>query len=51
MHVGFKVQVEWGINGFKWKWKHLMKKFDFKKPKFSHLFQVNVIFTNYFHHP
>jgi hypothetical protein len=21
MHVGYKVRVEWGIRGLKWKWK------------------------------
>jgi hypothetical protein len=40
MRVGFKVQVEWGIGGLKWKWKCLMKIFDSTKPKFSHLFQA-----------
>jgi len=27
MHVGYKVQVEWGIRGFKHKWEKLMKRF------------------------
>jgi hypothetical protein len=49
MHVGFKVQVEWGIGGLKQKWKCLMKRFDFTKPKKFHLFQANVIFINYLH--
>jgi len=40
MHVGFRVQVERGINGLKQKWKHLMKRFDATKPKLSHLFQA-----------
>ncbi len=40
MHVGFRVQVEWEIGGFKKKWKHLMKRFDSTKPKLSHLFQA-----------
>ncbi len=47
--VGFKVQVEWKIGGLKWKWRHLMKRFDFTKPIFSHLFQVGILLTNYLH--
>jgi hypothetical protein len=27
-----------------------MKRFDFTKPKFSHLFQVGVLLTNYLHY-
>jgi hypothetical protein len=38
MHVGFRVQVERGISGQKWR--HLMKRFDATKPKLSHLFQA-----------
>jgi hypothetical protein len=41
--------VEWKIGGLKRKWRHLMKRFDFTKPKFSHLFQVGILFANYFH--
>jgi hypothetical protein len=40
MHVGFKVQMERGINQLKQKWKHLMKRFDATKPKSSHLFRT-----------
>jgi hypothetical protein len=40
MHVGFRVQVEQGISGLKQKWKCLMKRFDARKPKLSHLFQA-----------
>jgi hypothetical protein len=50
MYVGFKVQVEWEIGGLKQKWRFLMKRFDFTKPKFSHFFQIGVLLTNYFHH-
>jgi hypothetical protein len=49
MLVRFKVQVEWGIGGFKRKWKHFKKIFDSTKPKFSHLFQANVFLINYLH--
>jgi hypothetical protein len=49
IHVGFKVLVEWGICGFKRKWKPLMKRFDSTKPKFSHLFQVDILIINYLH--
>jgi hypothetical protein len=27
-HVGFRVQVEWGIGGLKRKWRSFMKRFD-----------------------
>jgi hypothetical protein len=27
--------VEWGIDGFERNWKHLKKKIDYTKPKFS----------------
>jgi hypothetical protein len=40
MHVGFRVQMEWGISGLKQKWRRLMKRFDATKPKLSHFFQV-----------
>jgi hypothetical protein len=33
MHVGYKVQVEWGIGELKRKWIQLMKRFDYTKPK------------------
>ncbi len=49
MHVGVKVPVEWGIGGFKRKWRCIMKRFDYTKPKNLHLFQAIVILTNYLH--
>jgi hypothetical protein len=49
MHVGFKVQVEWGIGGLKRKWRHFMKKFDSTKPKYEHLFQALAFLTNFLH--
>jgi hypothetical protein len=47
MHVGFKVQMEWGISGVKRKWRHFMKGFDYTQSTFTHLFQVVVIFINF----
>jgi hypothetical protein len=47
MHVGFKVQMEWGISGVKRKWRHFMKRFDYTQSTFTHLFQVVVIFINF----
>jgi len=41
--------VEWGIGGFKGKWRFLMKMFDSTKPKYSHLFQVAAHLTNFLH--
>ncbi len=47
MHVGFKVQVEWGISGVKRKWEYFMKRFDSTQSKFTHLFQVLIVFINF----
>lgn len=47
MHVRYKVQVEWGIKVLKWKWKRFMKHFDSTKPKYSHLFKIIAILTNF----
>ncbi len=49
MHVGFKVQVEWGIGGLKRKWRHFMKKFDSTKPKYAHLFPTIVLLIYFLH--
>jgi hypothetical protein len=38
IHASFRVQVEWGMGELKRKWRHLMKKFDSTKPKYSHFF-------------
>jgi hypothetical protein len=38
MYVGYKVTMEWGIGGMKWKWKWLMKHFDSTKSKYGHYF-------------
>ncbi len=43
------MQVEWGIGGLKKKWRHLMKRFDSTKPKYSHLFQAVTILINFLH--
>jgi len=48
-HVGFKVQVERGIGGLKRKWRCLMKKFNWTKPKYAHLFWAIVLLTNVLH--
>jgi hypothetical protein len=43
MHVGYEVQMEWGIGGLKRKWKRFMKHFNFTKPKYNHLFKTTTI--------
>jgi hypothetical protein len=45
MHVGCRVKPEWGIGGLKSKWQRLMKRFDYAKPKFSHLFHNATLLT------
>jgi hypothetical protein len=35
-HARYKMQMEWGIGGLKWKWKRLMKHFDSTKEKYNH---------------
>jgi hypothetical protein len=48
MHVGFKVQVEWGTCGLKRKWRRFMKKFDeFNKTKIFTFFQTTIVLTNF----
>jgi hypothetical protein len=49
MHVGFRVQVEWGISGLKQKWKCLMKRFDATKPNYPIFSKSCVLLTNYLH--
>jgi hypothetical protein len=49
MHAGFRIRVEWGIGGWKRKWKRFIKRFDSTKPKFPHLFQAGCIMTNFLH--
>jgi hypothetical protein len=49
MHVGYRVQVEWGIGRLKRKWKRLMKRFNSTKPKYSYLFKSRALFTNSLH--
>jgi hypothetical protein len=48
-HVGYQMQVEWGIGGLKRKWRKLVTIFDNKKSKFNHLFQYKVLLTNFLH--
>jgi hypothetical protein len=49
MHVGYKVQMEWGIGGLKRKWRRFMKRFDSTKPKYSYLFKSGTLLTNSLH--
>jgi len=48
MHVGCRVKPEWGIGWLKSKWQRLMKRFDYAKPKFSHLFHNTTLLTFFF---
>jgi hypothetical protein len=45
----YKVCVEWGIGGLKWKWKKLMNYFDFTKESYNHFFQIVTIIINFLH--
>jgi hypothetical protein len=47
MHVRFRVQVKWRIDGLKRKWRHFMKNFDSTKPKYSDLFGVTTSLTTH----
>ncbi len=49
MHVGYRMQMEWGIGGLKRKrkWKWLMKRFDSIKPTYIILFKVTTILTKF----
>ena len=49
MHVGFRVQVEWGMGGLKRKWKRLLNRFDSTKSKYIFLFNAACYLTNYLH--
>ncbi len=49
MHESFKLMVEWGIGGFKCKWRMLIKHFDFAKDKYNHMFKVVALFINILH--
>jgi hypothetical protein len=46
MHDGYRVKVEWGIRGLKWKWRQLMKHFDSRKDKYNNLFLATSILIN-----
>jgi hypothetical protein len=50
MHVGFKVQVEWGTCGLKINgdvsWKSLMNS---TKLRYSHIFQTTIVLINFLH--
>jgi hypothetical protein len=43
------MQVEWGINGVRRKWKCLMKRLNSTKPKYVDFFQAIIMFTNFLH--
>ncbi len=49
MHVRLRVQLDLGISGLKWKWKHFTKRFDSTKPKYSHLFWVATLLIKFLH--
>ena len=49
MHVGYCIQVEWGIGGLKQKWRRLMERFDNRHPRFRHFFDASTKLTNFFH--
>ncbi len=49
MHVRYKMRMEWGIGGLKRKWRWLMKRFNSTKPKYTVLFRVTTILTNFLH--
>jgi hypothetical protein len=49
MHVGYKVRVEWGIDGLKKKWRWFTKRFDSTKPKYTLLFKATTILTKFMH--
>jgi hypothetical protein len=46
MHVGYRVTMEWGIDGLMRKWRQLMKRFDSTKGKYNSIFHAT---TNYMH--
>ncbi len=49
MHVGYRMQMEWGIGRLKrkMKWKWLMKRFNSTKLKYIILFKVTTILTKF----
>ena len=49
MHAGYRIKVEWGIGGLKQKWRRLMKRFDNRRPRFRHFFDVAAKLTNFLH--
>jgi hypothetical protein len=49
MHTSFKFQVQWEISELKRKWRHFMKKFDSTKLKYTHLFQIAILFIDFLH--
>ncbi len=49
IHVKYGVRMERGISGLKRKWRWLMKRFNSTKPKYTILFRVVGILTNFLH--
>ena len=49
MHVGYRIQIEWGIGGLKQKWQRFMKRFDNQCPRFCHFFDATAKLTNFFY--
>jgi DDE superfamily endonuclease len=49
MHAGRRIKVEWGIGGFKCKFRRFQKPFDNTKPRFNHFFRAAAILTSFLH--
>ncbi len=50
MHVEYKVQVEWRIDGLKRKWKQFMKMFDWTEPNYIlNFFWIVVLIIHFLH--
>lgn len=49
IHVGRRIQVEWGIGGLKMKWRVLQNRFKVRRVKFFIIFQACCILTNFIH--
>lgn len=50
MHVEYKVQVEWRIDGLKRKWRQFMKMFDWTEPNYIlNFFWIVVLIIHFLH--
>jgi hypothetical protein len=45
----YRFKVEWGIGGFKHKWRRFMKWYDSTKSKYNYLLRIVVLLTNFLH--